>query len=144
MVNSARFTGSEAQGSRRELRLERQRERRLVLRHRWYAGGLATLISAALIFTGVGTPALADTPTPTPTDTAAATPPADDTTPPADDTTPPADDTTPPADDTTPPADDTAPPADEATPPPRMARPTRLRLPAPRRPTRWTRPRSRR
>ncbi len=125
MVNSARFTGSEAQGSRRELRLERQRERRLVLRHRWYAGGLATLISAALIFTGVGTPALADTPTPTPTDTAAATPPADDTTPPADDTTPPADDTTPPADDATPPADEaTPPPADGATDPTPTPSPT--------------------
>ncbi|MEJ1156570.1 VWA domain-containing protein [Microbacterium marmarense] len=41
-------------------------------RHRWYAGGIATILSAALVFTGM-TPALAEeTPTPTPTITAPA------------------------------------------------------------------------
>ncbi|WP_396668857.1 VWA domain-containing protein [Microbacterium sp. R86528] len=46
-------------------------------RHRWYAGGIATILSAALVFTGM-TPALAEdaTPTmaPTPTATSEATP----------------------------------------------------------------------
>ena len=130
MDDFARFNGA-SRASRRELRQRRERERKLVLRHRWYAGGIATVISAALIFAGVGAPAMADdaTPTPTVTDTADPTPPADDTTtPPADDTTtPPADDTTtPPADDTTtPPADDTTtPPADTTTDPTATPTPT--------------------
>ncbi|GAA1943964.1 LPXTG cell wall anchor domain-containing protein [Microbacterium deminutum] len=125
MFNNARFTRSDSP------ELGRERERLLVLRHRWYAGGVATLISAALIFTGVGSPALADTtPTPTPTDTAAPTPPADATTPPADDTATPTPTPTPPADATTPPAGDTATPTPTPTPttdgttPPADATPT--------------------
>ncbi|KRA25639.1 hypothetical protein ASD65_15345 [Microbacterium sp. Root61] len=116
------------------MRGQQQRDRALVLRHRWYAGGVATLISAALVFTGVSTPAMADT-VPPPPDASAATPPPADTppaetppaetppadtppaveTPPADTTTPPAE--TPPSDTTTPPSDTTAPPADPTVPP---------------------------
>ncbi|WP_345801524.1 SpaA isopeptide-forming pilin-related protein [Microbacterium sp. AZCO] len=97
------------------MREERERQRKLTLRHRWYAGGIATVLSGALIFAGVG-PATAAEVTPPPadsstTDTPAPTPPADATTPPADASTPPADSTTPPAA-TTPPSDATTPPAD--------------------------------
>ena len=48
--------------SRKSQRAQRKREaqeQRLVIRHRWYAGGVATVLSAALIFSGMS-PALAD------------------------------------------------------------------------------------
>ncbi|MEZ3159118.1 DUF5979 domain-containing protein [Microbacterium sp. BWT-B31] len=45
--------------------MQRERERLLTLRHRWYAGGIATLLSGALIFSGVA-PATAETVTPSP------------------------------------------------------------------------------
>ena len=48
------------------MREQRERERKLVLRHRWYAGGIATILSGALLFGGI-TPAVADTVTPSPT-----------------------------------------------------------------------------
>ncbi|MGU3647046.1 VWA domain-containing protein [Microbacterium sp. C23T] len=54
------------------------------MRHRWYAGGIATLLSGALIFTGV-TPAIAEV-VPTPTPSTEATTPPEDTTPPAEET----------------------------------------------------------
>ncbi|MFE5407345.1 VWA domain-containing protein [Microbacterium sp. NPDC056569] len=54
------------------------------MRHRWYAGGIATLLAGALMFTGV-TPAIADV-VPTPTPTAEETTPSGDTTPPAEET----------------------------------------------------------
>jgi uncharacterized repeat protein (TIGR01451 family) len=41
------------------MRQEREQERKLTIRHRWYAGGLATILAGALVFTGV-TPAVAD------------------------------------------------------------------------------------
>src|SRR5690242_820569 len=65
-------------GLRRKMREERERQRRLTLRHRWYAGGVATLVAGALIFSGVG-PAMAAevTPTPTPDQTTAPENPAD-------------------------------------------------------------------
>ena len=67
--------GSARSGMRRRLREARERDRRLTMRHRWYAGGIATLLSGALIFTGV-TPALAEEPpTPAPSATTEATPP---------------------------------------------------------------------
>src|SRR4051794_8236385 len=66
-------------GLRRKMREERERQRKLTLRHRWYAGGIATLLSGALIFSGVG-PAMAEevSPTPAPEQTTATEPPADD------------------------------------------------------------------
>ncbi|WP_082561813.1 SpaA isopeptide-forming pilin-related protein [Microbacterium sp. Root61] len=107
--------GANRGGLRRKLRAEQERERKLVLRHRWYAGGVATLISAALVFTGVSTPALADVVPPPAEDTSQATTPPTDTppaeTPPAVET-PPVDPAVPPADTTTPPADTTTPPAE--------------------------------
>ena len=76
--------GSARSGMRRKLREARERDRRLTMRHRWYAGGIATLLSGALIFTGV-TPAIAEeTPAPTPSATTEATPPAEEATPPAE------------------------------------------------------------
>ena len=84
-------------GPRRRLRLERERSRTLTIRHRWYAGGIATVISAALVFSGRGVagsrryaqpprrPRRGSEPTPAP---------ADETTPPSDDTAP-TDETTP-------------------------------------------------
>ncbi|WP_347978060.1 SpaA isopeptide-forming pilin-related protein [Microbacterium sp. ProA8] len=78
--------GSARSGMRRRLREARERDRRLTMRHRWYAGGIATLLSGALIFTGV-TPALAEVvPPPADQTTAESTPPAEDTTPPAEET----------------------------------------------------------
>ena len=65
MGSNERSSVSESFGPRRRLRLERERSRKLTIRHRWYAGGIATVISAALVFSGVTSPALADT-TPTP------------------------------------------------------------------------------
>lgn len=59
--------GSARPKMRRALRERRERERRLVLRHRWYAGGIATLLTGALLFTGV-TPAVADVVPPPPTE----------------------------------------------------------------------------
>ncbi|MFK4834629.1 hypothetical protein ACI3KY_02750 [Microbacterium sp. ZW T2_14] len=54
------------------------------MRHRWYAGGIATLLSGALIFSGVS-PALAEeTPAPTPSASTESNPPAEETTPPAE------------------------------------------------------------
>ncbi|WP_314432342.1 SpaA isopeptide-forming pilin-related protein, partial [Microbacterium lacticum] len=100
--------------SRKALRAQRrreQRERDLVLRHRWYAGGIATLLSAALVFTGM-TPAVAED-TPAPVDTTsvqeAATDPSTPPSPSASETSAPTEGTTPPADDATPPADDPTP-----------------------------------
>ncbi|MDR7113589.1 putative repeat protein (TIGR01451 family)/LPXTG-motif cell wall-anchored protein/fimbrial isopeptide formation D2 family protein [Microbacterium trichothecenolyticum] len=54
------------------------------MRHRWYAGGIATLLSGALIFTGV-TPAIAEV-VPTPTPSTEATTPPEESTPPAEET----------------------------------------------------------
>lgn len=70
------------------MREQRERERKLVLRHRWYAGGIAAVLSGALIFSGV-TPAVAETiaSTPTPSATDTATPaPAESTPAPAEST----------------------------------------------------------
>lgn len=68
------------------MRDARERDRRLTMRHRWYAGGIATLLSGALIFTGV-TPAIAEVvPPPADQATTEATPPAEDTTAPAEET----------------------------------------------------------
>ncbi|WP_156378892.1 VWA domain-containing protein [Microbacterium sp. Root61] len=108
MTGYNRAANSAHLGNRRKLRLERAQERKLVLRNRWYAGGVATVISAALVFTGVSSPALAETvPAPDAT-TQTTTPPADETaTPPADDTATPA-----PTDEATPPAEEA--PAEEA------------------------------
>lgn len=104
-------------GLRRKVGEERERQRELTLRHRWYAGGVATLLSGALIFAGVG-PATAAEVTPPPSDTTSAeTPPAEGTTPPAEDSTPPAEETTPAAEETTPPVEETTPPVEETTPP---------------------------
>ncbi|GAA1982345.1 hypothetical protein [Microbacterium pumilum] len=107
---------SDSHGGRRGGGLGVEQSRRLTIRHRWYAGGIATLISAALVFSGVSSPALADTtPTPTPTETTEPTPPAEETTPPAEETTP-TDDTTPTP---TPAPTETTPPAEpEPTPEP--------------------------
>ncbi|QIG38594.1 VWA domain-containing protein [Microbacterium sp. 4R-513] len=96
------------------MREERERQRKLTLRHRWYAGGIATLLSGALIFSGVA-PAMAET-TPPPDDTAtqSATPPAGEATPPAGEATPPADDPAPPADQQPAPTPEESAPADPA------------------------------
>lgn len=60
------------------MREERERQRRLTLRHRWYAGGVATLVAGALIFSGVGPAVAAEvTPPPTPDQTTATENPAD-------------------------------------------------------------------
>ena len=69
MVSNARSSGSESREMRRGLRLEREQARKLVIRHRWFAGVIATVISGAMIFTGVSMPATAATPEPTPTET---------------------------------------------------------------------------
>ncbi|TDN90595.1 VWA domain-containing protein [Microbacterium sp. BK668] len=58
------------------------------MRHRWYAGAVATLVSGALIFSGVG-PAVAAEVTPTPTPEQSAAP--EQTAAPEDPTDPPAD-----------------------------------------------------
>ncbi|WP_137845653.1 LPXTG cell wall anchor domain-containing protein [Microbacterium sp. 2FI] len=67
-------------GTRRRMRRERNRDRNLTMRHRWYAGGIATLLTGALIFTGV-TPAVAGVVTPPPADetTTQETTPAEET-----------------------------------------------------------------
>lgn len=78
------FGDSSSRKALRARRVREQRERRLVLRHRWYAGGIATALSAALVFAGLS-PAMADdtaSPSPSPSDTST----AQDATPPADDT----------------------------------------------------------
>jgi len=98
------------------------------MRHRWYAGGIATLLSGALIFAGMS-PALAEeTPAPTPspsastestgsgdagTDAATPTPPDDATTPPSDPAPQPSD----PAPEVTDPAPVVTDPAPEQTSP---------------------------
>lgn len=76
--------GSARSGVRRRLREARERDRKLTMRHRWYAGGIATLLSGALIFTGV-TPAIAEV-VPTPTPSTEATTPPEESTPPAEET----------------------------------------------------------
>ena len=87
--------------ARKELRRRRSHERRLVMRHRWFAGSLATVISAALVFGG-GVPAVADDATvpPAPVESASPAPeesaPADEATPPAEEATPPAEEAAPP------------------------------------------------
>ena len=96
MADSNRSGSSTIRGLRRAIREENQRRRKLTMQHRWYAGGIATLLAGALIFTGVA-PAVAATPEPTPTPTSTeSTPPADESTPPAEEATPPAEETTPP------------------------------------------------
>ena len=86
--------GSARAGIRRRLRAARERDRKLTMRHRWYAGGIATVLSGALIFTGV-TPAVAEVvPPPAEQSSTQATPPADETAP-AEGTTPPAESTPP-------------------------------------------------
>src|SRR5512138_1247674 len=47
------------ESSRRRARKDMRDERKLTMRHRWYAGGIAALVSGALMFTGY-TPAMAD------------------------------------------------------------------------------------
>ncbi|QKJ20344.1 SpaA isopeptide-forming pilin-related protein [Microbacterium hominis] len=58
-ISRALGAGGERQATRRTLGARRLERRRLTLRHRWYAGGVATLLSGALVFTGL-TPAVAD------------------------------------------------------------------------------------
>ncbi|MGZ0711774.1 DUF7927 domain-containing protein (plasmid) [Coraliomargarita sp. W4R53] len=60
------FEGSDEPVTRRTIKIERKRARKLTIRHRWYAGSVATVLSAALVFTGMS-PALAEEATPTPT-----------------------------------------------------------------------------
>ncbi|MFK4834628.1 SpaA isopeptide-forming pilin-related protein [Microbacterium sp. ZW T2_14] len=92
------FVRASDEGLRRRMRQERTQERRIALQNRWYVGGVAALVSAALVFSGMS-PATAEEVTPTDpaatseastTDTtstdAATPPPADDpAAPPADD-----------------------------------------------------------
>lgn len=74
MGDNARFSSTARIGMRRRLREQRDRDRKLMIRHRWYASAVATMLSGALIFTGVS-PAMAEVvPTPTPTETAEQTP----------------------------------------------------------------------
>ena len=99
--------GSARTGIRRSLRAARERDRRLTIRHRWYAGGVATVLSGALIFTGLS-PALAnEAPAPTPSSTTEST----DTGDAGKDAATPA----PPSDETAAPEETT--PTEEATPP---------------------------
>ena len=90
MSGNMRSNDSDSRGLRRKLRKERDRERSLTMQHRWYAGGIATLLAGALIFTGITPAAMADevVPTPTPTSSETAAPPAEETpaVPPATDT----------------------------------------------------------
>jgi uncharacterized repeat protein (TIGR01451 family)/LPXTG-motif cell wall-anchored protein len=111
--------GSARTGIRRSLRAARERDRRLTIRHRWYAGGVATVLSGALIFTGLS-PALAnETPAPTPssttesTDTGDAGKDAATPAPPSDETAAPEETT--PTEEATPPAEE-EPPAEPSTP----------------------------
>src|SRR5688572_3534931 len=67
-------------GARKTRNAGSKQERDLVVRHRWFAGGVATVLSAALIFSGV-TPAMAEDPTPPPPATT-----VEETTPPVDET----------------------------------------------------------
>ncbi|TXK15967.1 DUF11 domain-containing protein [Microbacterium wangchenii] len=87
--------------------------RRLALRHRWYGGAVAALLTGVLVFTGAGSPALAAVAEPSaPSESAASVPPEQDPAPPAQDPPQqePAEPTQPPA----PPAPETpvAPPAE--------------------------------
>lgn len=61
-------------GTRRSLRHQRSRASRITMRHRWYAGAIASVLSGALVFAGV-TPALADV-MPPPSDSAESVAPA--------------------------------------------------------------------
>ena len=56
MSGNMRSNSSDSRGQRRNLRTQRERDRRLAMRHRWYAGGIATRDRGALIFTGVPRP----------------------------------------------------------------------------------------
>ncbi|MEU1971682.1 hypothetical protein ABZ477_08490 [Microbacterium sp. NPDC019599] len=105
---------------RRSMREERERQRQLTLRHRWYAGGIATLLSAALMFSGVGLAAAEEiTPTPSPEETSATETPAEEATPPAEEPAEPADPAVPTEEPTEPSdgATDPAEPTDEPTDP---------------------------
>jgi cytoskeletal protein RodZ len=51
-------------------RTRRERERKLALRHRWFAGGTAALLASALIFSGISQATAETTPTPTQSDAA--------------------------------------------------------------------------
>lgn len=113
-------TGSAARGLRRRLREERARERKLVLRHRWYAGGVAAVLSGALLFAGM-TPAVADTTTPSPSPSETS---ADVSTDPGDTTVDPSTEPTAPATEPT----ETESPAPEAT---ETAAPEETETPAP-------------
>ncbi|QIG38593.1 DUF11 domain-containing protein [Microbacterium sp. 4R-513] len=55
-------------GTRRNLRKQRERDRKLLLKHRWYSGVVAVVVAGALAFSGTA-PAYAEEPAP-PTDTA--------------------------------------------------------------------------
>ncbi|WP_203582287.1 SpaA isopeptide-forming pilin-related protein [Microbacterium hibisci] len=55
---------SNNEGLRRRMRQERNEERRIALQHRWYVGGLATLVASSLVFSGMS-PASAEEVTPT-------------------------------------------------------------------------------
>ena len=110
------FGDSSSRKALRARRVRDERERRLVLRHRWYAGGIATALSAALVFAGLS-PAMADdtaSPSPSPSDTSTsqdATPSPESTAPGVDAST--AEQTSPPAESST--AAPTTQPTDAAT-----------------------------
>jgi len=76
-------------GLRRRMRQQRTEERRLALQKRWYVGGIATVVSAALMFSGLS-PAVAEEsqPDPAATTQAADTPADTATDPPAAGTSP--------------------------------------------------------
>jgi len=75
-------------GLRRRMRQQRNDERRLALQNRWYVGGIAAVVSTALVFSGLS-PASAEEvqPDPAATTQAADTPTDTATDPPATDTT---------------------------------------------------------
>ncbi|MGC5172894.1 hypothetical protein ACLQ2Q_19830 [Microbacterium sp. DT81.1] len=116
MASSNGVQGS-SDSTRKGLRQRRTRDRELVVRHRWFAGGIATMVTAALLFGGVTAPAVADeVPSPAPTDSSAPTPAPEESSPPADEAAPPAESPAP-VEETAPPVEDATTPADDATAP---------------------------
>ncbi|HEX5859998.1 MAG TPA: hypothetical protein VFY91_17955 [Microbacterium sp.] len=104
-----------SESSRKELRQQRSRDRELVIRHRWWAGGLATILSASLLFSGLTPASAADEATPSPSASEQAAPepteaPAE--TPAPEESASPVE-PAPPAEQPAPPAEEPAPPADE-------------------------------
>jgi len=61
---SRTFVRASDEGLRRRMRQERIQERKIALQKRWYVGGVATIVSAALVFSGMS-PATAEEVTPT-------------------------------------------------------------------------------